>query len=140
MRRSMRLSWLSLLAAILVQPLSAAVVLVGNPAITDSLSVAQASALYLGKLNKLPNGTQVTLYELESGNPLRDEFHAKVTGKNEAQLQSYWSRLVFTGKATPPAKLANAELMKQTLAGQANAIGYLDESQVDASVKVLLKP
>ena len=119
---------------------SAAVVLVGNPAITDTLTKDQAAALYLGKTTKLPGGGAVVLFELESSDPLKGEFHEKVTGKSEAQLQSYWSRLIFTGKATPPAKLANADLVKSTVAATPNGVGYIDEAKVDGTVKVLLKP
>ena len=119
---------------------SAAVVLVGNPGITDTLTKDQAAALYLGKTTKLPSGGAVVLYDLEASDPLKAEFNSKVTGKSEAQLQSYWSRLVFTGKATPPAKLANADLVKSTVAANANAAGYMDESKVDGTVKVLFKP
>ena len=119
---------------------SAGVVLVGNPAISDTLTKDQAAALYLGKTNKLPSGGAVVLYDLEASDPLKAEFNSKVTGKSEAQLQSYWSRLVFTGKATPPGKLANSDLVKSTVAATANAIGYMDESKVDGTVKVLLKP
>lgn len=120
--------------------LLADVVLVGNPGIGGAITADQASSLYLGKSNKLPNGANAVIYELENGNPLRVAFHDKVTGKNEAQLQSYWSRLVFTGKASPPPQLANTALMKSTIAATPNAIGYIDESEVDASVMVLLKP
>ena len=119
---------------------SAGVVLVGNPAISDTLTKDQAAALYLGKTNKLPSGGAVVLYDLEASDPLKAEFNSKVTGKSEAQLQSYWSRLVFTGKATPPGKLANSDLVKSTVAATANAIGYMDESKVDGTVKVLFKP
>jgi len=119
---------------------SAAVVLVGNPAITDTLTKDQAAALYLGKTTKLPSGGAVVLYDLEASDPLKAEFNSKVTGKSEAQLQSYWSRLVFTGKATPPGKLANSDLVKSTVAANANAVGYTDESKVDGTVKVLFKP
>lgn len=119
---------------------NADVVLVGNPAIGGTLTADQASALYLGKGNKLPNGSNATVFELENGNPLRVAFHDKVTGKSEAQLQSYWSRLVFTGKGSPPTQLANTGLMKSTIASTPNAVGYIDESEVDASVIVLLKP
>ena len=116
------------------------VVLVGNPAIGGTLTADQASDLYLGKGNKLPNGSNAAVFELENGNALRVAFHAKVTGKSEAQLQSYWSRLMFTGKGSPPTQLANTGLMKSTIASTPNAVGYIDESEVDASVIVLLKP
>lgn len=118
----------------------AGVVLVGNPGSTDSLDMSTAKKLFLGKSKKLPNGQSVTLVELVKGNPVRAEFHQKVTGKTEAQLQSYWSRLVFTGKASPPEALASTALVKAKVASTPGAVGYLDESEVDGSVKVLLKP
>lgn len=133
---------LILLIAALVVSLSsqASVVLVGNPAMADALSSRQAKALFLGKSKKLPGGGKVSLLELPKGDALRNEFHQKVTGKSEAQLQSYWSRLVFTGKAKPPKELASAALIKSVIANKKGSIGYIDESDVDASVKVLLKP
>lgn len=118
----------------------AGVVLVGNPGIGAALSADQAANLYLGKGSKLPNGANAVVFELENGDPLRVEFHAKVTGKSEAQLQSYWSRLVFTGKGTPPPQLKDAAQMKYSIASTPNAVGYIDEAQVDNSVLVLLKP
>ncbi len=107
---------------------------------TTALSAEQAANLYLGKGNRLPNGATAVVFELENGDPLRVEFHAKVTGKSEAQLQSYWSRLVFTGKGTPPPQLKDAAQMKYSIASTVNAVGYIDEAQVDASVLVLFKP
>lgn len=118
----------------------AGVVLVGHPGIATTLTTEQAANLYLGKGNKLPNGVTAVVFELENGDPLRVEFHAKVTGKSEAQLQSYWSRLVFTGKGTPPPQLKDAAQMKYSIASTVNAVGYIDEAQVDGSVLVLLKP
>jgi len=118
----------------------ASVVLVGNSAMADTLSNGQAKALFLGKKKNLPNGDKVVLLERPKGDVLREEFHQKVTGKSEAQLQSYWSRLVFTGKAKPPKELSSSALIKAAVANKKGHIGYIDESDVDASVKVLLKP
>ncbi|MBQ1782053.1 MAG: phosphate ABC transporter substrate-binding protein [Gammaproteobacteria bacterium] len=129
-----------LIGATIASSVYAGVVLVGHPGIGGTLTAEQAAALYLGKSNKLPNGNSAVILELQSGSPLRVEFHDKVTTKTEAQLQSYWSRLVFTGKGTPPTQLKDEDQMKYAIASSPNAVGYIDESKVDASVIVLLKP
>ncbi|GAA5216778.1 phosphate ABC transporter substrate-binding protein [Corallincola platygyrae] len=116
-----------------------AVVLIGNPAASE-LSKSDAKKLFLGKLKKVPGGGKAQVIEFEDGHPLRIEFHDKVTGKSESQLQSYWSRLIFTGKATAPSQLASPDQVKQKVASNPGAVGYVDEADVDASVKVLFKP
>ncbi|UAL41512.1 phosphate ABC transporter substrate-binding protein [Shewanella inventionis] len=112
----------------------AAVVVIGNPAAGD-LSASDAKKAFLGK-----GDSSVAVYELEEGNATRSEFHQAVTGKSDAQLKAFWSKQVFTGKGNPPATVPNAAAMKSAVASSPNAIGYIDEADVDATVKVILKP
>ncbi|PKF76540.1 phosphate ABC transporter substrate-binding protein [Vibrio sp. vnigr-6D03] len=114
---------------------NASVVVVGNPSM-DALSAATVKKLYLGKAKSL----NIDVVDLADGDALKEEFHQKVTGKTEAQLQAYWAKRVFTGKGQPPKALPNADLVKNTVQTGNNIIGYIDETQVDSSVKVLLKP
>lgn len=117
----------------------AGLVVIVNPAGPDALSKSQVSKLYLGKSKKLPNGTKVKVLENANGSAERQAFHAAVTGKSESQLQAYWSRLVFTGKGKPPKALGSASLIKSQVAANSAAIGYIDEADVDGSVKVAFK-
>lgn len=117
---------------------NAAVVVIGNPMGIDNISINDVKNLYLGKTKKVA-GTPVQLVELVEGMPERTEFHEKTTGRSDAQLQSNWSRLVFTGKAEAPELADDSVAMLQTIQTNKNAIGYIDESQVTPDVKVLLK-
>jgi len=119
---------------------SAEVVLIGNPANAQALNKAQAKSIFLGKTKKLPGGILAAIHEYPSENPLKKTFHKKVTGKSVSQLKSYWSRLVFTGKAKAPVEVANATAMKAAIAAKPGAVGYLDEADLDDSVVVLFKP
>ncbi|QFI40334.1 phosphate ABC transporter substrate-binding protein [Moritella marina ATCC 15381] len=118
----------------------AGVVVIGNPSGPDALSKSQVSKLYLGKSKKLPNGSKASVLEQAKGSTVRDDFHGAITGKSDAQLQAYWSRLVFTGKGKPPKSLSSSALVKNSVASNINAIGYIDEADLDASVKVVFKP
>ncbi len=133
------LTKLLLTTALFSSVAQAGLVVIVNPEGPDALSKSQVSKLYLGKAKKLPNGQKVTVLEHANGTADRQAFHAAVTGKTEAQLQAYWSRLVFTGKGRPPKILGSSSLIKNQVSANSAAIGYIDEAEVDSSVKVVFK-
>lgn len=113
---------------------SAGVVVIGNNAAGD-MSAADAKKAFLGK-----GDSSLVVYELDEGNSTRSEFHSTVTGKSDAQLKAFWSKQVFTGKGNPPATVSSATAMKAAVASNPSAIGYIDEADVDGTVKVIFKP
>ena len=120
--------------------LQAEVAIIGNLAGPDSISGNQVRDLYLNRSQALPDGQKATPFELPEGNPVRAQFHDKVTGRNDAQLKAFWSKQVFTGRGQPPAEAAGAAAMKAQVSSTPGSIGYIDEAEVDSSVKVILKP
>jgi len=118
----------------------AKVVVIANPLGPDSLSQSQVSKLYLGKSKHLPNQGRAFVIEMADESGIKDEFHSKVTHKNAAQLQAYWSRLIFTGKGKPPHTVRSSELVLSLVGSKPNAIGYVDEAFVDDRVNVVYRP
>lgn len=114
---------------------NAAVVVIGNTGGADTISAADVKKLFLGK-----GSSSAVPYELEEGNATRSAFHSSVTGKSDAQLKAFWSKQVFTGKGNPPAAVSSPAAMKAAVAADTNGVGYLDEADVDGTVKVILKP
>ncbi|MCL9777590.1 phosphate ABC transporter substrate-binding protein, partial [Vibrio methylphosphonaticus] len=114
-------------------------VVIGNPAGVDALTSGEIKQLFLGKKTQLNNGQTANLVELKDGDAQRIAFHDAATGRSESQLQSAWSRLVFTGKAEAPVQVADFGAVVSTVAADANAIGYIDESALTDNVKVLFK-
>jgi ABC-type phosphate transport system substrate-binding protein len=103
-----------------------------------SMTAAQVGVLYLGKSTTLPSGALVALTDQPDSSPVFEQFYSKVTGKSAAQVKATWSRLTFSGKATPPKPLASSENVKKFVASNPDAIGYIEMSAVDATVKVVL--
>ncbi len=118
---------------------SAGLVVIGHPSLDASLTESDVKRLYLGKKTKLPNGSSAQIIELAEGSEGRLAFHQLATGRSESQLQSAWSRLVFTGKAEAPVQVADYDQVIKTVAQSSNAIGYVDESKLTDDVKVLFK-
>ncbi|MBB5205991.1 ABC-type phosphate transport system substrate-binding protein [Inhella inkyongensis] len=114
------------------------VVVVGAKSPTGNMTADQVSALFLGKSNALPSGAAAALVDQPEASPVYEQFYSKVAGKTTAQVKAAWSRLTFSGKATPPNRLASSADVKKFVAGNPDAIGYIEKSAVDASVKVIL--
>ena len=112
-------------------------VVVGAKSEVSSMTADQVSALFLGKSDKFPSGSTALPLDQPSGSSVRTNFYEKVTGKNEAQVKSAWSRLVFSGKGTPPKEVGSSAEVKKLLGANQNAIGYIEKSAVDSSVKVV---
>lgn len=109
---------------------AADIVVIGNPS-AAALSKDQVADIFLGK-----SQSSVPVDQLESA-PIRGEFYKKATGRDQAQIKALWSRLVFSGKAQPPKEVADSAAVKKAVAADPKAIGYIEKSAVDASVKVL---
>ncbi|MGO1500346.1 MAG: phosphate ABC transporter substrate-binding protein [Marinobacter sp.] len=120
--------------------LQADVVVIGNPSGPDSITDNKVRDLYLNRSSQLPDGQKATPFELPGGDAIRAEFHDKITGRNDAQLKAFWSKQVFTGRGQPPAEAASAAAMKAQVSSTPGSIGYIDEADVDSSVKVILTP
>jgi ABC-type phosphate transport system substrate-binding protein len=114
----------------------AVVVSLKNPA--ASMTAEQVSGIFMGKSNTLPSGATAMPADLPETSAVREQFYSKVAGKSGAQVKAAWSRLVFSGKATPPKELPSSAEVKKFVAGNPDAIGYIEKSAVDGSVKVLL--
>jgi ABC-type phosphate transport system substrate-binding protein len=108
-----------------------------NP--NGTLDQATVGKIFLGKAKSFPDGTQAVPVDQDDGAAARDAFNSTILGKSASQLKSYWSRLIFTGKGTPPKQSGNDTSVKQLVANNPNIIGYIDSSAVDASVKVVHK-
>lgn len=113
------------------------VVVVSAKSPAAKLTKEQAAALFLGKSSQLPGAGIPVLIDQPESAEIRQMFYTKVTEKTPIQVKAIWSRLVFSGKATIPKEVGSSEDVKKQLAANPDAIGYIDKSAVDASVKVL---
>jgi ABC-type phosphate transport system substrate-binding protein len=114
-------------------PASAEIVVIvnkDNPA--SRMFSEQASQFFLGK------SAMFTPVDQAEGSKIRADFYQKVADKDPAQVKAIWSKLVFTGKATPPKEYKSNAEVKKAVAEDPKAIGYIDKSAADDSVKVIL--
>ena len=122
---------------------AAALLLAGSTAWAAELAViGHPGASPLGRddvadlfLGKRPG---YVLIDLPDTSPLYAEFYRKATRRDVAQVKAAWARLVFSGRARAPRQLPDAAAVKKAVAADPQAVGYIEKSEVDGSVKVLL--
>lgn len=113
-------------------PSWAEVVIVVNAKNTaPQMSSEQASQFFLGK------STSMTPIDQSEGSAIRGEFYKKLADKEASQVKAIWSKLVFTGKGTLPKEVTSSDAVKKAIAADVNAIGYIEKSAVDSTVKVV---
>ncbi len=112
-----------------------AVVSARNP--VSTLSRNQTADIFLGRSSQFPDGSGAVPVDQSEGSAARDEFYASFTGKSAAQLKAHWSKIIFTGRGQPPNEVANGAAVKKFVSAHPNAIGYIERSGADESVKIL---
>ncbi len=132
---------LALLALVFVNAAYAdVVVIVSAKSPITSLSADQVSKIFLGKSSTFPNHKPAYPIDQQLGSPVRDEFYEKVVHKDASQLAAYWAKIIFTGEGRPPKLIVGDKAVVKTIADNPDAIGYIDSSALNHSVKAVLVP
>jgi ABC-type phosphate transport system substrate-binding protein len=113
------------------------VAVVSSKSPLTALSKNQVAEIFLGKTARFPDGALAVPIDQEEGSPARDEFYAAFTGKSPAQLKSHWTKIIFTGRGKPPMAVSSSAEVRRFVAANPLAIGYIERSAVDNTIKVL---
>jgi ABC-type phosphate transport system substrate-binding protein len=108
-----------------------------HPSRPVSLSRAEVARIYLRKQRFWDDGEPIVAINREAGSRVREQFSEQVLDAEPSWLAAYWNEQYFHG-IFPPATLSSAAAVKQFVARERNAIGYIEAAEVDDSVKVVL--
>lgn len=139
-RNCLTLSLLLVVATYAAGARADVVVVVSARSSIRSLTPEQTTKIFLGKVVTFPNGQTAVPVDQPEGSAIRDEFYSRVVRKNPSQLTAYWAKIIFTGDGRPPKLLPDNLAVRKAVAGNPNAIGYIDKSAVNRSVRVVLQP
>ncbi len=112
------------------------VVQAGNP--QQALTQKEAIDLFMGRGRAFANGDFALMFDLPRDNPRRAAFYQALTGMNAAQVNSHWSRLMFSGQNMPPQPLPDEAAIVETVKRNPSAIGWLTKEPADKQVRTLL--
>lgn len=130
----------SLLIFSLLAPINALadVAVIVHPSNKNTFALGDVESIFMLKKSTFADGSKASPFYLSGEDAARNLFNEKALGKSSSQLKAYWSKLVFTGKGTPPPELPSSADAVAKVAADPTAVAYVDKSAVTAAVKVVL--
>ena len=104
---------------------------------TDEFNNKVISRIFLGKSKSFPSGIPAIPINQKDNAQITSLFNKKVLNKSSSQLKAYWSKLVFTGKGTPPKSVGSDQQVMELVTNNPNFIGFVSADAIDDSVKVI---
>jgi ABC-type phosphate transport system substrate-binding protein len=115
----------------------AEILVVVHPSNTSTFDKSTIKKIFLGKTKSFSNGRTAILLSSPAKSTASEEFNKKVIGKSSNQVNAYWSKMIFTGKGTPPQSMSSADEIISAIAENPDAIGYIDSSEITDAVKIV---
>ncbi|KTF16592.1 hypothetical protein [Pseudoalteromonas sp. H105] len=114
---------------------SAEVVVIVHPSNSSSFDQSEIAKFFLGKAKSFSDGNQAVPINQEDSSSARKEFDSNVLSKSGSQLKAYWSKLIFTGKGSPPKEVSNDSDVIDLISKNPSMIGYVDAASLNDTVK-----
>jgi ABC-type phosphate transport system substrate-binding protein len=114
-----------------------ALAVIVNRSRSDAVSITELSRIYLKKRKYWGDGAQIVPLNRDASSSVRQDFSRLVHGARAQHLATYWNEQYFHG-VFPPATLSSDAAVKQYVAHDRNAIGYVAADSIDDSVRVVL--
>lgn len=102
----------------------------------SAMTKQEVEEIFMGRTRILSNSDVVLRLDQSE---LRSDFYLKLTNRPIAQINSYWSIILFSGKASKPMQLFDDQTVIKTVSKNKGAIGYIDSKNADKKlVRILL--
>ena len=104
----------------------------------ETITREKLSDLFLKKTTRWETGRAVTPVDQPDSASIREEFSRKVLSKEVAWVKSYWQKMIFSGRATPPAELSSDAEVLAFVRSNPDSIGYVSAGVTQtAGIKIL---
>lgn len=103
----------------------------------QNLSKKEVIDIYMGRFKTFPDGQPVSPIDFPSGSNEKKSFYLQLVGKDERKIKAYWSRLLFSGRATPPIQADSKQQVLESLDDQ--TLAYIPANDVTQEMKIVYK-
>lgn len=101
------------------------------------LTRAEVINIFLGRQRRLPSGVAALTVDLAAESGEKREFYEQLVQKKPGEIQSYWARVVFSGRGAAPWQAENAKEVVSIVSKYEGAIGYVREAEVNEGVRMV---
>ena len=117
---------------------SASIVLVVNKQNNISaLTKKEVIDIYMGRFKTFPNGQAAIPIDFPQGSSEKRQFYKRLVGKDERKIKAYWSRLLFSGRAKPPAEVEPEKNLIALVSKEVDVLAYMRSSSVTPEMKIV---
>ncbi len=110
------------------------VVVVNKDNPVESLDRSVVKHIFLGKKTFWDDGQHIDVF-LQPDSDLHTSFALEILHKSPNQLLMHWKHILFSGTGIPPRHYPDNNSMKEAIAVNPQAIGYIDAQQLDSTIK-----
>jgi len=100
-----------------------------------SLSRKQVMSLFLGRSRNFPNAQTAKAFDHKVDSDIRKRFFETLTGKTISDIDAYWARLRYSGRASPPKELEDVEAVLKEVMSNKHSIAYVTGQDTEALAK-----
>lgn len=120
------------------QSMADIVVIVNKDCLIKELTKKQVIDIYMGRTAHFPNGDKAMPIDQQQDSVTRKLFYHHLVDKTVSEINAYWARLLFSGRATPPRSSENSQALINIVKNNKAAIGYVELNDLTDDVKVLI--
>jgi len=131
----------AILLSIIIAPLSLAEdvfqasslqVIVNEKSGVGTLSRKQVMSLFLGRARVFPNKNAARAFDHKVDSDIRKAFFEALTGKAISDIDAYWARLRYSGRASLPKEMNDSQAVLSEVMNNENAIAYVSGQDPEA--------
>lgn len=113
-------------------------VVVPSTSRVDALSKAEVIDLFMGRFSETNDGEALVPLDYKSEMDLKGSFYQTLVNRSLRQVNSYWSRLLFSGRAKAPVQVASIENLDDLFRDNQNYVAYVPMNAVSKEMKIVL--
>ncbi|PCJ31169.1 MAG: hypothetical protein COA90_07075 [Gammaproteobacteria bacterium] len=102
-----------------------------------TLTKKQIIDIYMGRRSTYPNGQPVIAIDQKTDGLTRKLFYKHLVNKTVSEINAYWARLLFSGRAMPPKTAENIASIVEMLKNNKSAIAYMNLDDLTDDIVVL---
>ncbi len=107
-----------------------------NP--TTELPAGKVAKMFLKQIKRWDHGVRALPIDLEAKSAIRKAFTKSVHSKSVTAINSFWQRMIFSGRGVPPLEESTEEAVHEYVRANPGAVGYVaTETALGNDVKKL---
>ncbi len=103
----------------------------------NELTKKQVIDIYMGRTTLLPNGEAALPLDQNADSTIRKLFYHNLVNKTVSEINAYWARLLFSGRAKPPQAVQDVISVINVIKNNKSAIGYIRLEDLTDEVRVI---